>query len=217
MVLHVCERSAEAVGRDGVIVATDSDEIADVVRGAGFESIIIDSPCETGTDRVAEAARNLGFQKVINVQGDEPLIDPQLITDVAVTLAESGDVVNAYTQMQSDENVLSRSIPKVVLSETDFLIYSSRAAIPSGKEEVQEEGGFLKQVSVYGFSIDHLKIFGSGRRKSRNEQREDIEILRFLDAGIPVRMVSATGPLSVAVDHPEDIDVVNQILTQNQI
>lgn len=214
MILHVCERSAEAVGRDGVFVATDSDEIAGVVKGAGFEAVIIDSPCEMGTDRVAEAARRLGFQKAINVQGDEPLIDPQLITDVGITLTESGDVVNAFTQMQFEENVLSRSIPKVVLSEAGFLIYCSRAAIPSGKGDVQDAGWFLKQVCVYGFSIEHLEIFGTGRLKSPNEQREDIEILRFLDAGIPVRMVRATGPLSVAVDHPEDIDVVTRILTK---
>jgi len=214
MIQWVCELSAKAAGQDNVYVATDSEEIASVVRALGYRPVMTSASCLTGTDRVAEAMRRLSLPMAISVQGDEPLLDPELIKAVAEQLLVSnGAVVNAATRVTDPEEMSSSSLPKMVLSKSGRLLYASRSLIPGAKES----NNFLsqivhKQVCAYGFHLESLKDFGPQAEKSPLEQFEDIEILRFLEADIPVEILVSES-LSVAVDFPEDIAKVESILT----
>lgn len=215
MIQWVCELSAKAAGQDNVHVATDSKEIAAVVRALGYKSVMTSADCLTGTDRVAEAMRKLSLPMAINVQGDEPLLDPELIKKVAERLLVSnGAVVNAASKITDTQEMLSSSLPKVVLSKSGRLLYASRALIPARKDPNDLVSQTVhKQVCVYGFHLESLGDFGPQAHKSTLEQFEDIEVLRFLEADIPVEILVSES-LSVAVDFPEDIAKVEAILTR---
>lgn len=216
MIQWVCELSAAAVGRFQVFVATDSNEVVELVESLGYSSILTSEACLTGTDRVAEAMRTLGLDQAINVQGDEPLMDPALISEVATELrASKGTVINAAAEVASSHEAEASSLPKVVISQSGLLLYASRSRIPGSKSRDVGAHKILKQVCVYGFNIADLEDFGPSSQKSPLERIEDIEILRFLEAGIPVKML-LTEKISVAVDYPEDIAAVEKILSGTQ-
>jgi 3-deoxy-manno-octulosonate cytidylyltransferase (CMP-KDO synthetase) len=217
MIQWVCELSASAVGRENVYVATDSDVIASLVEDAGYSSVLTNSDCLTGTDRVADAMRILGLSRAINVQGDEPLLDPKLILDVAVMLSSSkSSVINAGALAIDPYESASGSIPKLVLSNSGLLLYASRAQIPGSKNGVTAQSRKIyKQVCVYGFHVDSLDHFGSGSAKTPLEQIEDIEILRFLEWDVPVKILQ-TDSISIAVDFPDDIAKVERALVSRR-
>ena len=158
MVQWVCELSAKAVGEDNVYVATDSEEIASVVCALGYRSVMTSANCLTGTDRVAEAMRRLSLPMAISVQGDEPLLDPELIKAVAERLLLSnGAVVNAAAKVTEPEEMSSSSLPKMVLSKSGRLLYASRSLIPGTKESKNSPNQTIhKQVCVYGFHLESL-------------------------------------------------------------
>jgi 3-deoxy-manno-octulosonate cytidylyltransferase (CMP-KDO synthetase) len=214
MIQWVCELSTKAVGEENVYVATDSEEIASVVRALGYKSVMTSASCLTGTDRVAEAMRRISLPMAINVQGDEPLLDPKLIQAVAERLLVSnGAVVNAASKVTDPQEMSSSSLPKMVLSKSGRLLYASRTLLPGTKDSNDLQSRTVhKQVCVYGFHLESLRNFGPQALKSPLEQFEDIEILRFLEADIPVEVLVSES-LSVAVDFPEDIAKVEAVLT----
>lgn len=204
-----------AVPHDHIYVATDDDRIVDEVNRSGFQSVKTSSKCLTGTDRVAEASSMLDYDIVINVQGDEPLISSDDILAVLNAKLDNMDaVINAFSSIDPEMDAESYNIPKVVVSETGRLIYCSRQLIPGSMDPALRHSlEFLRQVCIYAYTPAQLKFFSSIGRKSTLEQLEDIEILRFLDFGIPVHMVKLTGS-SLAVDVPSDVDLVERHLME---
>jgi 3-deoxy-manno-octulosonate cytidylyltransferase (CMP-KDO synthetase) len=193
-----------------VYVATESSKIADHARNFGAEVVMTSSSCLTGTDRVAEANQKLKFDWVINVQGDEPIIDPMDITKIIeASKKHPNSVVNAYTQIKSKDEYFSSTIPKVVKSLTNDLLYMSRAPIPAGKTSNFDFA--YKQICIYAFPKEQLQLFYSCKSKSPFEKAEDIEILRFLEMGVPVKLVAVSGK-SIAVDTAEDAEKVRALL-----
>ena len=215
MVQWVCELAAAAVGRTNVFVATDSDVIQGHVSKLGFQSVMTDENCKTGTDRVADAMRILGADYGINVQGDEPMVSPSLILQAADELRNNrGAVVNFYSSLGHEEDPDSQTIPKVVLDENGRLLYASRAAIPASKNHLDKpKVGYRKQVCVYGYHLSNLTGFGNGADKTNLENIEDIEILRFVELGIPVQFFETHNP-SLAVDVPIDIERVEKAMSE---
>jgi len=213
MIQWVCELSASAMGRENVYVATDSDVIASLVEDSGYKAVMTSSDCLTGTDRVADAMRILGLPMAINVQGDEPLLDPELVQNVAFLLSSSaGSVINAGSRVVDPDEAASGSIPKMVVSNSGRLLYASRTRIPGSKDDLTAKSLVLhKQVCVYGFHLDSLDHFGSGASKAPLEQIEDIEILRFLEWDVPVKIL-LTDSISIAVDFPDDVARVERAL-----
>lgn len=211
MIRRVWERSAEAVGRERVYVATDDGRIARHCDAFTDRVVLTSDMCLTGTDRVAEAARALDLDWVINVQGDEPLIEADDLLEVkGAFLSSSSEVVNAMCPLASEEEYRSTTIPKVVATPAGQLLYMSRAPIPGNK--VGSYFGGWKQVCIYAFSRKALEDFAAQSSKTPLETEEDIEILRFLELGYRVQMVRlATG--SVAVDTPEDRERVVALLS----
>lgn len=212
MVLWVAELSAKAVGADSVYVATDDVRIADVVRNAGFNPILTSSEALTGTDRLAEAARQIEADIFINVQGDEPTINPLDICKVRDKKIEYPDaVINAYCWISTTEDPESVNIPKVITNENDKLIYMSRKALPGYKDIGNAPTQYKKQVCIYAFTREELEAFQAFGRKSALEACEDIEILRFLEMEKNILMIESTGG-SLAVDVPADVAPVEEAL-----
>jgi 3-deoxy-manno-octulosonate cytidylyltransferase (CMP-KDO synthetase) len=211
MILWVAELAAKAVGRDNVYVATDDERISQIVEDAGF-SFVMTGPAETGTDRIADAASEIKADIFINVQGDEPLVDPEDILRIRdAKLENPGKVINGFAWIGEGEDPKSVNIPKVITNEEDELVYMSRLPVPGFKDEKNKPGRYKKQVCIYAFSQEELRRYREFGRKSQLEKSEDIEILRFFELGVAVRMIK-TKPGSLAVDVPGDVDKVELAL-----
>jgi 3-deoxy-manno-octulosonate cytidylyltransferase (CMP-KDO synthetase) len=217
MLLWVADLCAEALGGANVVIATDDDRIRTVAAGAGYRVEMTSDRALTGTDRIAEVADRLGTDVILNVQGDEPLIDPSDIVRIADVKAAHPDVVvNGYHPLGPDDDPESPNLPKVVIDADERLLYMSRCAIPGTKAGgPSADVTYLKQVCIYGFSPDDLRRFSSVTGKGSLEAAEDIEIVRFLELGRPVRMVR-TSTASLAVDAPEDVAKVEEALRRSR-
>ncbi len=206
MVVRTWRQCAKAVDPRRIYVATDDVRIEAVCHENGIQSIMTSQDCLTGTDRVAECAQRLEADIFINVQGDEPVFNPDDLLKL-INAAERfpGEVLNGVCEIQLEAHFRSGSIPKVVMRLDGRLLYMSRAPIPSTKGQ-----GYVRawrQVCAYAFPREALQAFTSQKSKTRLEQIEDIEILRFLELGYEVRMIELSED-SIAVDLPEDIEHV---------
>lgn len=212
MVLWVAELSAKAIGKENVYVATEDSRIADVVVAAGFKAVMTTDSCLTGTDRLAEAALQVKADIYINVQGDEPIINPDDIRKaVEVKQKDMTAIVNGFCWISEQEDPDSVNIPKVITTESNTLVYMSRKALPGFKDVRCAPKRFKKQVCIYAFTADELAAFKAFGRKSELEFSEDIEILRFLELGKTIQMYE-TQPGSLAVDVPDDVGPVETAL-----
>ena len=207
MVLRVADICKKIVGVKNLYIATDSKLIENVASRAGYQTIITSKNCLTGTDRVAEASKKIKSNLIINVQGDEPTIDPNDIKKVIKTKKKfPNHVICGYDKIHKLENPASFNLPKVAINRSDELIYISRALIP-GKKNKSDKVNYYKQVCIYAFNKYQLKRFASKSKKSLTEKIEDIEILRFFELGIPIKMVKLSKS-SIAVDVKTDIKKV---------
>lgn len=211
LIQRVCDLSSEAVGAGSVYVATDHESIAEHVRDLGYQVIMTSEDCATGSDRVADAMRALSFQKAINVQGDEPMVSPSFIKSVAQKLRDSDFIINGIAPIAQEEDPSILAMPKMVTSQDGRLLYASRNVIPAAKSGAVVRNAIRKQVCVYGFNLGLMESFGAGRQKTELEAIEDLEILRFIENGIPVEVME-TVEFSLAVDYPEDIERVEVAL-----
>lgn len=206
LVQRTWEQCCKAFSADKVYVATDHSKIKKHCENLGIQVIMTSGNCLTGTDRVAEIANIIEADYYINVQGDEPLINPQDILDVnEATKSYNGEIINGYAEVNDVGMWKSFSTPKVVCRQDGRLLYMSRAAIPGNKT-----GNFVKswrQVCVYAYPKAALDAFVAVEQKTELEELEDLEILRFLELGYDVRMVKLSSD-SIAVDHPEDVEKV---------
>ena len=203
MIVRTYRQCIKVVPAELVYVATDDDNIRAVCEKHGIQVVMTANNCLTGTDRVAEVSQKIEVDTYINVQGDEPVFNPDDLTEL-INAAEKNpkDVINGYCLIKDEALFRSSSVPKVVMRPDGRLLYMSRAPIPTNKGLA-----FIKswrQVCAYAFPKKGLEAFSSRTSKTELEAIEDIEILRFLELGWDIRMVSMSD-LSVAVDIPEDI------------
>ena len=214
MILWVAELSARAVGKEHVYVATEDQRIVDVVTAAGFNALMTSSEALTGTDRLAEAAEMINYDIYINVQGDEPLIEPEDIRKcVELKTLSPNAIYNGFCWIGESEDPHSVNLPKVIATESGRMIYMSRGALPSFKDAKNAPEKYMKQVCIYGFTRQQLRAFTEFGRKSVLEHSEDIEILRFLELGQEIHMYECL-PGSLAVDVPADVEPVEAALRQ---
>lgn len=203
MIIRVVEIACKAVGKENVFVATDDERISDVIENYGY-NYIMTTDCPSGTDRVAQASRLMEADIVLNVQGDEPLLNPNDIERVIEHKKKHMDsVVNCMSKIDSEEANNVNTI-KVVTNYENDLIYMSRSPIPATKVGLSDNT--YKQVCIYAFTKEQLEKFYK-MKKTLLELDEDIDILRFLEMGINVKMIETFGTTQ-AVDVPEDVDKV---------
>jgi 3-deoxy-manno-octulosonate cytidylyltransferase (CMP-KDO synthetase) len=208
-------RCAQALDPIDIYVATDDVRIADHCRGFGAQVRMTPEDCPTGTDRVFAAAEAIPADCYVNVQGDEPLIDPTDITTVIrAWTTDPNRVVNAMCPIENEESFRSAAVPKVCAAPDGRLLYMSRAGLPASKDG-SFNGGW-RQVCVYAFGLDQLRRFAKHGSRTPLESVEDIEILRFLELGEPVWMVPVSSA-SIAVDFPHDVAVVEAALAAGRM
>ena len=210
MIFYVGKICEKTIGKKNVHVATDDRRIQKKCKSFGFNTLITPN-CPTGTDRVFLASKKIKANIIINVQGDEPLIKTSDIKKIIQAKKKyPNHVICGYTYIKYAE-AKSLNVPKLVINKNNELIYMSRSLIPGSKIKKMEKK-FLKQVCIYAFNKNELRKFFSFKKKfSKNEISEDIEILRFLELNIPVKMVKVSGS-SIAVDIKSDIKKVESYL-----
>ena len=211
LILHVAERCRKVLGNKHLFIATDSYKIKKRVKESKFNVIMTSTKCLTGTDRVAQASKKINGKIFINVQGDEPLINPLDIKKIINAKKKfPNHVICGFTNVTSLENSNNRNIPKVVLNNKSELVYISRASIPSTKNK-HSKISYLKQVCVYAFNRKELNKFYGLKQKSVIEKIEDIEILRFFDLDIKIKMIKLSKN-TIAVDEKKDIYKVEKLI-----
>jgi 3-deoxy-manno-octulosonate cytidylyltransferase (CMP-KDO synthetase) len=206
MIVRTYQQCIKACPPEKVYVATDDKRIREVCESNNIQVIMTSSDCLTGTDRIAECSKYSDADVFINIQGDEPLFNPEDL-NLLISHVEKypGEVLNGYCAIRDENLFRSSSIPKVVFRPDGRLLFMSRSPIPSNKEQGFEKA--WRQVCAYAFPRDALKDFSSVSKKTILESIEDIEILRFLELGWEVRMLELSSD-SIAVDTPEDIQRV---------
>jgi 3-deoxy-manno-octulosonate cytidylyltransferase (CMP-KDO synthetase) len=212
MVVHVCER-ARASGARSVAVATDDERILKAVEQAGHRALMTRAAHPSGTDRIAEAATALGLAAediVVNVQGDEPLIDPGLIRDVAEMLGRNREVSmsTACHPIHDDASLANPNVVKVVLDAAGYALYFSRSRIPFPR---QSEGAWYRHAGIYGYRVEFLRKFAA-LEPSLLEQTEALEQLRALWHGYRIAVAVSTAEIPPGVDTPQDLEVVRRML-----
>ncbi len=203
MIIHVYRRCLLAKTLDAVYVATDSEEIRAVVESYGGRVLMTASFHETGTDRIAEAASGLDVDIVVNVQGDEALVNPTYVDAVVTAVRDDpsvnvGILVNPYSKRNSPSDI------KVVLNEQNDVMYLSRNDIPSDART--PEAPMLKAYHILPFRRDFLLKYAAWD-KGNLERIEFNEYLRILEKGHTIRAVHVESG-AVSVDTPEDLEYV---------
>jgi len=213
VLLRCVEQVRKAVPNDSILVATDDERIVAECEQHDVNWRLTSSSCLTGTDRVAEVAQQSDAEWFVNVQGDEPFLDPvglrSLLTAVSHADASVG-VINAYSAISTETDFRSSTVPKVVVDQHSRLLYVSRGAIPTGKS--LEFSSAKRQIGMYAFRKNALELFSGRTSKTPLEHIEDIEILRFLELGVSVKMIEVES-VGIAIDTPEDLARARQYLT----
>jgi 3-deoxy-manno-octulosonate cytidylyltransferase (CMP-KDO synthetase) len=210
MIWYVWDKARRAKVPSRVLVATDDERIAAAVRGFGGEAVLTSPDCASGTDRVAEAARGMDEGIIINLQGDEPLMDPSVIDAVASPLLSDPDVSMSTAALPGDDpgEFARPSVVKVVIDAKGDALYFSRAPIPHYRDN--GPGRFRKHLGIYGYRREFL-FRVAALAPSPLEEAERLEQLRVLQAGYRIRVVDV-GHDSVGVDTPEDLKAVEERL-----
>ena len=216
MVAHVCER-ARASGARSVAVATDDRRIVEAVERAGFRALMTRAEHASGTDRIAEAAAALGLGAediVVNVQGDEPLIEPGLIAEVADALARSPEasMATACHSIRNEADFANPNVVKVVLDARGHALYFSRAGIPYPR---QGTSAALRHVGIYAYRVSFLQRYAA-LPASPLEQAEALEQLRALWHGFRIVVTTSEAESPPGVDTPRDLDAVRRMLGQGR-
>jgi 3-deoxy-manno-octulosonate cytidylyltransferase (CMP-KDO synthetase) len=209
MVVHVCERAA-ASGALSVHVATDDDRIAAAVRRHGYQALMTRAGHASGTERLAEAAKLLGMREeevVVNVQGDEPLITPALIAQVAQCLGQAS-VSTACHAIHDPALLANPNVVKVVLDANGYALYFSRAQIPYAR---QAGGHWYRHAGIYGYRAAFLEQYAD-LAVSPLEKSEGLEQLRVLWHGYRIAVAIAEAEIPPGVDTPQDLEAVRKML-----
>ncbi len=214
MIQHVYERCLQAEGVGSVIVATDDDRIFEAVRRFDGEAVMTSPDHETGTDRLAEVARSLDSDLIVNVQGDEPLIDPAAIEAAIAPMRDDAAIVmgTLKSEIRSEDDLQNPDVVKVVTDCNDFALYFSRSAIPYVREA--ENGGqkYFRHIGLYVYNR-HFLLAYAGMEPTPLERAEKLEQLRALENGYRIKVVTIDHD-SIGVDRPGDLDRVRKIMKE---
>jgi 3-deoxy-manno-octulosonate cytidylyltransferase (CMP-KDO synthetase) len=216
MIEHVYRRASAARSIGTVIVATDDRRIADAVSAFGGEARMTSTAHQSGTDRLAEVAASLDCDLIVNVQGDEPLIEPDMIDEAVAPFASDPSLEMSTLRKRIDDPSERRNpnVTKVVVDDEDFAMYFSRAPIPHTREGCPEAPAW-RHVGLYVYRRSTLLHLAS-LPPSALEQAEALEQLRALAHGIGIKCVE-TFCESIGVDTPDDLERVRALLAARPV
>lgn len=221
MVVHVADK-AKLSGASKIVVATDDARIEAVVQGCGYSAVLTRQDHVSGTDRIAEVAIREAWSDdaiVVNVQGDEPLIDPALIVEVAETLANNKEAVMATAchALHSKADFLNPNIVKVVLDKNGNALYFSRAPIPYPRDafatnaDVPKDMPIYRHIGLYAYRTKFLKQYAQ-IPAAAIEQFESLEQLRVLYQGYKIAVAISERAPAAGVDTEADLAYVRSLL-----
>lgn len=224
MIAHVCQRALEA-DAEQVVVATDDQRIADVVNGLGLQAVMTDPHHPSGTERIAEVARRLNWSPetlVVNLQGDEPMMPPAPIHQVAQALAEqsAAGIATLAAPITDSAEVFNPNAVKVVIDAAGYALYFSRAAIPWHRDAFPDQASralqqfpYWRHIGMYAYRVDFLQRYCQWPA-SPLETVEALEQLRILWHGEKIRVQTVEHAPEAGVDTAEDLQRVIQRMTQ---
>ncbi len=210
---HVFEKAKSSRLASEIIIATDSREILEAARSWGAHAVMTSKEHPSGTDRVAEAAKGSGAGIIVNLQGDEPLIRPEMIDDVIMLMADaSADIGTLVRRIENVEEFRDPNVVKAVFDQTGRALYFSRSPIPFPRDGGQD---FLpaayKHIGMYAYRRESLFRL-SGLKPTVLEQTEKLEQLRALENGMVIKVKESEFD-SIGVDTPEDLERVEKWLS----
>ncbi len=199
---------------DEVYVATDDERIYESCLENSINVIMTSNMHKTGTDRVGEVAEKIKADLYVNIQGDEPMLEPQTIRSAILPFFDNKDlqISNLMTKIKNPVDVVNFTIPKVITNKDGIGVYLTRSTAPYPKGSLKYD--YYKQVCVYGFKPEALKFYceyGKKYGKAKIEAIEDIEILRFIENGYKVQYIEVNSD-TVAVDTEKDLEKVRKIM-----
>ncbi len=227
LILHTLEQTGKARNIFKTIVATDSEEILNVVKNSGNEAVLTSPHHQSGSDRIAEVAKTLPDNSIIvNVQGDEPTISPRTIEKAveAILNDAAADISTTCERIEDIKDVLSPDVVKVVSDNRGFALYFSRSPIPFPREAVQKSGNlenalrenpsllalYRKHTGLYVYRREFLLKF-TGFEQTNLEKTEMLEQLRVLENGARIKVVEVSES-SIGVDTAEDFARVKKLI-----
>lgn len=198
-----------------VYVATEDERIQIACKKYGIKVVMTSDTHKTGTDRIGEVARKIDADLYVNIQGDEPLIEPETIKKAIEPfyINPNLQVTNLMTKIDDPVEIVNFTVPKVITNAENIGIYLTRSTAPYPKGSINYN--YYKQVCVYGFKPEALQFFCNTER-GKIETIEDIEILRFIENGYRVQFVEVDSE-TIAVDTPNDLVKVNNYIKDNNI
>ncbi|MEO0228773.1 MAG: 3-deoxy-manno-octulosonate cytidylyltransferase [candidate division WOR-3 bacterium] len=213
MIQWVFEGASQSKLATDIVVATDSEEIQEVVRGFGGTAIMTPSELQSGTDRVYYAIKDMGYDLIVNLQGDEPLIRGDILDSViSELLITDADIVTPYKTSRNTEEIFDENRVKIVADNKNYALYFSRSVIPFDRERTGRVM-YKIHIGIYGFKKESLARFVS-LKNSKLEKIEKLEQLRALEFGMRIKLVEVDYD-SVPVDVPEDILKVEEKLKRS--
>lgn len=221
MIQHVWERVKQAHAVDEVIIAVDKERVLKVVESFGARAVFTSPEQPSGTDRIAEVANSVEADVFVNVQGDEPLVHPLMIDELARIFEYERNVQMAtlVKRIHVRDDVTNPNVVKCVVDRKGFALYFSRSPIPyirdhGGQDLADVSGRYFKHIGLYSYTKDFLFTY-TNLPKSRLESDEKLEQLRVLEHGYKIKTIE-TQYDTIGVDTEEDIEKVREILKQGE-
>lgn len=216
MIWWVYQQCKKVEDFDEVYIATDDQRIMDAAEELGMKAIMTSDKHKTGTDRIGEVAEKIPADLYVNIQGDEPMIEPETIRKAITPFYDdpSLEITNLMTKIHDPVDVVNFTVPKVIVNKDNIGVYLTRSTAPYPKGSI--DYSYYKQVCVYGFKPETLKFYcdyGKKYGKARVEAIEDIEILRFIENGYKVQYVEVDS-CTVAVDTQNDLEKVRRLVAE---
>ncbi len=215
LIQHVYEAAKQVPQVGEILVVTDHDAILQTVQAFGGDVCLVTEPCRTGTDRVAKVASQLAYDYVVNLQADEVLLHPELLSNLIQPFLSSGsDMGTLKRKLYSQEDRNNPSIVKVVTNQQGQALYFSRSAVPCWRDGIPDnsDNAMWMHLGIYIFRKSTLQQF-SELPTGLLEDAEKLEQLRALEHGMPIR-VWETKHESLRIDTPEDLVMAESFLNK---
>jgi 3-deoxy-manno-octulosonate cytidylyltransferase (CMP-KDO synthetase) len=213
LIQHVWERAGKAKHLDGLLIATDDERVKSVCEGFGARVIMTSPECASGSDRIIEAVKEINAAYILNIQGDEPLIEASIIDNLITTMwkEKQAPVATVIKRIEKEADLSNPNVVKVVVDRKGYALYFSRSVIPFNREEAAfNTRVYYKHLGIYGYQKSFLMSFPK-LSKSMLEETEKLEQLRVLEAGYKIKVVE-TSKETISVDTAEDLEKVRSYL-----